>query len=183
MPPIALIALILVITLLALNGVEMAIAAFRSGAGEPPAPAVGEPITTSYGTMTVVLAETIGGLTAEELGGMVHGVGNLVLSDSAQVEVAVSLTNDSPRAIRVSAAQFRLLVAGSTRMVEPTGTTIETTRLAAGASIEAAFTFVVPQGGEALTLSYTDPGTNSVLAVPIGALGVAPPAAGNDHPH
>jgi hypothetical protein len=180
--PITLVALIFVVALLALNGAGLALSSLLSGALARPAPAIGVPLATSFGTFTVAHAQTIDGLTSRDMwNGMTHGIQDLVLTGSAQVDVAVAITNDGPDAIRVAPAQFGLLVAGSPATLAPTGTTIETTRLAPGASIEAAFTFVVPQDGQELTFVYTDPGTNLALEVPVGAVGVAPPAIEDDH--
>jgi hypothetical protein len=179
-PPISLLAIILFIALLALNGAGLALSAFRAEAGAPAAPAIGEPVGTSYGSITVVLAETLDGLTSEELGGMTHGVGNLVPAGSAQVEVSVRLANTGSHPIRVTPDQVRL-VAGASEPVEPTGASVRPMRLGAGATLEAVFTFVVPQSGDALTFAYTDPESRAVLAIPVGVIGQAPAGASDDH--
>src|SRR4051812_45161469 len=60
------------------------------GTSTPPAresSGIGIPKRTSYGWVTVTHVERIRGLTAKELGGMTHGVKNLV--DPDQVLVAV----------------------------------------------------------------------------------------------
>jgi hypothetical protein len=173
---------------LALVGGALAVAAFTAAddrAGEPHAAAVGEPIATSYGSITVVQVGTIGGLAAQDLGGMTHGIQSLVGPDEAQVSVAILLVNRSDRPVRVEPGQFRLTVEGSTDPVVPTGSTIRPLVLRPGASVEASLAFVVPQTGARVSVAYADPGGPSVT-VPAGQLGEAPaddPAHVDDPAH
>ena len=179
----AVVALVAVVAALALGGAWLAITAFTAAhddAGLPPAAFVGARIATSYGSMTVVHVDNIGGLTPNDLGGVTHGIQNLVLSDSAQVEVSVLFANESTNAVRVSPAQFRLIVEGVAEPVEPTGSTIRPLLLQPGASLEAALTFVVPQTGAQMSVTYADPGGASI-SVPAGKLGQAPPDSGGEH--
>lgn len=175
-----------VVAALWLAGLAIAIATLsgdHDAVGLAGTPAIGHPITTTYGTFTVVRAETIPGLTPDDLGGVTHGIQNLVLSDSAQVEVAVSFSNAGESDVLVDPAQFRLLVAGSVDPVEPSGSSIRPVRLGPGANLEASLTFVVPQSGNQLSLRYQDPGAESPITVPVGVLGSAPidPAGGHTH--
>ena len=179
----AVVALVAVVAALALGGAWLAITAFTAGhddAGLPPATFVGERITTSYGSITVVHIEDIGGLTPGDLAGVTHGIQNLVLSDSAQVEVSVLFANESGSAVQVSPAQFRLAVEGTANPVEPTGSTIRPLLLQPGASLEAGMTFVVPQTGAQMSVTYADPAGPSI-SVPAGKLGQAPPDTGGGH--
>ena len=184
-PVPAVVALVAVVAALALAGAWLAITAFTAGhgdAGLPLSTFVGERIATSYGSMTVEHVEDIGGLTPDDLGGVTHGIQNLVLSDSAQVEVSVLFANESGTPVQVSPAQFRLVVEGTATPVEPTGSTIRPLLLQAGASLEASMTFVVPQTGAQLSVTYADPG-GAQVSVPAGKLGQAPPDAGGGHAH
>ena len=181
----AVVALVAVVAALALGGAWLAITAFTTGhddAGQPHADFVGERITTSYGSFTVQHVEDIGGLTSNDLAGVTHGIQNLVLSDSAQVETAVLFTNESGDSVQVSPSQFRLVVDGTADPVEPTGSTIRPLLLQPGASLEASMTFVVKQTGARLSVTYADPG-GALITVPAGVLGQAPPDTGNGHSH
>jgi hypothetical protein len=181
----AVVALVAVVAALALGGAWLAITAFTAGhddAGLPPAAFVGERIATSFGSMTVEHVEDIGGLTSSDLGGVTHGIQNLVLSDSAQVEVSVLFANESTSAVQVSPAQFRLVVQGAADPVEPSGSTIRPLLLQPGASLEAGLTFVVPQTGAQMSVTYADPGGASI-SVPAGTLGQAPPDTSGGHTH
>ena len=177
--------LVAVVVALALTGAWFAITAFTAGhddAGLSPATFVGERITTSYGSITVEHVEDIGGLTPGDLGGVTHGIQNLVLSDSAQVEVSVLFANETGSSVEVTPAQFRLVVEGKADPVEPTGSTIRPLQLAPGASLEAGLTFVVKQTGARLSVTYADPG-GVLITVPAGQLGQAPPDVGTGHSH
>lgn len=148
-------------------------------------PAIGHPVTTSYGSMTIGQVERIGGPTAQDLGGMTHGIQSLVRSDEAQVVVSILLVNGSDRPVRVEPAQFRLTVEGATDSVVPTGSSIRPLRLASGVSIEASLVFVVPQTGAHISVVYADPG-GPPITVPAGQLGEAPadvPALVDDPAH
>jgi hypothetical protein len=181
-----LVAFVALVAGLALAGTLIAILTLTAGhedGGLPGTSVVGHPITTSYGTMTVESAETIGGLTSQDLGGVTHGIQNLVLSDKAQVEVAVLFANAGDAPVRVDPSQFRLVVEGTADPVEPTGSTIRSLQLAPGARLEASLTFVVPQSGARMTVDYVDPGNAAAITVPIGILGQAPASPDNGHAH
>ena len=72
----SLVGLVALVAGLAMAGTAIAILTLAGGheGGLPEAAAIGHPITTSYGTMTVQHAETLGGLTSEALGGVTHGI-------------------------------------------------------------------------------------------------------------
>ena len=184
-PVPAVVTLVVVVAALALGGAWVAITAFTGGhadAGLPSAAFVGERIGTSYGSITVEHVEDIGGLTPGDLAGVTHGIQNLVLSDSAQVEISVLIANESGGSVPVSPAQFRLIVQGAADPVEPTGSTIRPLLLQPGASLEAGMTFVVKQTGAQLSVAYTDP-SGRLITVPAGKLGQAPPDSSGGHTH
>jgi hypothetical protein len=178
--PIALLAFIFVVALLALYGAELAVGAFRAGAAQPGAPAVGESIPTSFGSVTVETAQTIDGLTSKDMwSGMTHGIQSLVQPDEAQITVAVYLANDGDRAVLVDAGQFRLAVEGRGDAVVPTGTTILPMRLQPGSGVRGTLAFVVPLDGALTSVVYMDPG-GPPITVPVGTLN-EPPAQGPGH--
>jgi hypothetical protein len=177
--PRILLAAVAVVGALALAGGALAMTVFTAadddgGGGHPPA--IGDPIETGFGTMTVVGVERLGGLTGQDLGGMTHGVEGLVRSGDARVAVSVMLVNRGDRPVRFEPGQFRLLVEGASDPVVPSASTVRPMALAPGASVEASVSFVVPQTGGAISIRYADP-AGPPVTVPAGRLGDAPPVA------
>lgn len=175
-----------VIALLAAVGGWLAILALAGSDGHVQAPraaAIGDHIPTSFGSLTVEGSEVLPGLTAEDLGGVTHGVKDLVLSDSAQVQVSVLLVSTSGVEANVDPAQFRLVEVGTQDPLAPTGATMRPVTLEPGAQLEASVIFVVPRTGAQMSLRYTDPGSGAEISVPIGSLDQAPPDAANPHTH
>ena len=180
--PVELITLFIV-TGLAMVGTLIAIDTFTAAHDEalsPHAASVGDPIATSYGSITIQHVTTIGGLTSQELGGMTHGIQNVVLSDGAQVEVSVLLANRGDRTVRVTPSQFYLTVEGAAEPAAASESSIKPLALKAGASVEATLTFVVPQSGARMSVGYADPG-GARITVPAGQLGLAPVIADDGH--
>jgi hypothetical protein len=168
----------------AIAGGLLAIGVLTAGAGDADhehAHELGEAIDTSFGSVTFEHVATIGGLTPEALGGVTHGIQNLVLTGKAQVEVAVLVVNQGDHAIPVVPDQFSLTVDGGTGPSAMTGSTIQPLRLQPGGSVEATFTYVVPQSGAAISVAYADPG-GEVVSLPAGSLDlVAAPSDGHTH--
>jgi len=184
--PIALVGLVSLIAILALAGVAIAIWTFTAsdpGGGHAHPAEIGQAIPTSFGAVTVQRAQTLAGLTSGDLGGVTHGIQNLVLSDKAQVEVAFLLGNTSRAPVRVDPSQFRLIVEGATDPVAASGSTVQPLWLRPGASVEASVTFVVPQTGALMSVAYRDPGADAAITVPIGILGQAPAPVDSGHSH
>lgn len=179
--PVALVAIVFVVAVLSLYGAELAVGTFRAGDAEPVAPAVGVPLGTSFGSVTVEHAQTIDGLTSGDMwNGMTHGIQDLVQPDEAQVAVAVYLTNDGDRPAPVDAGQFRLLVEGRADPALPTGGTVLPLRLQPGAGVRGTLVFVVPLGGARTSVVYLDP-AGPPITVPVGVLDEAPaPVPGHD---
>ncbi len=131
----ALAVFIAAVTALALAGGVLAIQAFASGdedAHHEGAATIGEPIKTSFGSITIARVEALGGLTSQELGGMTHGIQNVVLSDGAQVEVSILLANRSDRTVPVTPSQFYLTVEGAAEPAGPSVSSIKPLALKAG---------------------------------------------------
>jgi hypothetical protein len=184
--PFALVGLVGLVAALALAGALIAVLAFTAhdedGGHAHPAE-LGLAIPTSFGAVTVEHATTLGGLTAGDLAGVTHGIQNLVLSDKAQVEVSFLLGNTGDAPVRVDPSQFQLLVEGSSKPVDVTGSTVHPLWLRPGASVEASVTFVVPQTGAQMSVAYQDPGAAAAITVPIGSLGEAPAPVDSEHSH
>ena len=165
-------------------GAAMAIGSLMAAAqaaGEVHLEAVGEEVPTSYGSFTVEHVATIGGLSAQDLGGVTHGIQNLVLTGQAQVEVSVLVVNHGDQRLAVVPDQFTLTVDGTQEPVPMAGSTIRPLHLAPGGTVEATLTFVVPESGAAMTVHYADPG-GAVVSVDAGVLGeVAAPSDAHTH--
>jgi hypothetical protein len=171
------------VALLAAAGGWLAILALAGGDGHQHPASVGEAIPTSFGSLTVQPAQTLDGLTPEDLGGVTHGVNNLVLSDSAQVEVSFLLVNAGDSGAAIDPDQFRLVVGGARDALAPTGSTMRPMTLAAGARVGASVTFVVPRTGAQMELRYADPGSSAPVSIPMGRLDQAPADAASPHTH
>lgn len=133
--------------------------------------AVGDPVRTSFGALTVRQVTLDNGLSAEDLGGMSHGVSDLVSQGSAQVNVLVTLNNTGRLPVVVQAGQFQLATehAGRAAAVVPvTGTTLQAGPLPARSTVDARLTMITPTDGSQLWLEYTDPGSAAHLRVALG---------------
>jgi hypothetical protein len=144
---------------------------------------IGERTTSAFGFMTVQSVDVLDGLTAEDVGGMTHGINDFVPADQAQIEVAVRLENISADAVRVDPGQFALAVAGSAATVRPTGATVRPMSLPARTTVDVSVTFVVPRAGGAMNLQYTDPVTGSRTDIPVGRVDQATGGEGGSHVH
>jgi hypothetical protein len=181
---IALLAIANVVALLAVAGFFAGIVALlpaRTASVSDAGPIVGDSLPTSYGTITVQHVETIDGLTTQDLGGMSHGIADLVETDETQILASVLVVNDSDDPVVVEPGQFALFVEGSTDPLLPTSSTIKPLTLQPGASVEASVIFVAPLSGAAISVGYSDPG-GPVVVVPAGGLNRAP-ATVDTHDH
>jgi hypothetical protein len=145
--------------------------------------AVGDQATTAFGSMTVENIHILDGLTAEDLGGMTHGIQGLVPADLAQVEIAVRLQNTGADTVKVDPAQFELAVVGSPAAVTTTSVAVRPVSLPAGAGMDMSLTFVVPRAGGEMNLHYTDPVTSNQIDIPVGRVDQAPAGEGGSHVH
>ena len=117
--------------------------------------------------------EALGGLSAGDVGGMTHGLAGFVPADQAEVMVAIRIANDGERRVRITPADFSLVVDGTS--AAPLGGTLSPAMLESGASLEARLSFVVPRTSAAASLRYADPrGPAQVLDLGAIATGPAP---------
>jgi hypothetical protein len=187
---------VLAVVLVALTGASMAVGVLRHpGAAaalplaDPTSPdlGLGQTVRTSFGSLTATEALVNNGLSSEDLGGMSHGVSNLVSTGSSEVNIVVALHNTGNRAIGVDATQFRLLV-GSTgtpaaKSIKATGTTLQAGRLPAGSTVEARVTFVTPSDGSKFWLQFSDPHGGAPIRIGLGRTNAvkAPATTGHNH--
>jgi hypothetical protein len=148
----------------------------------PTSPGVGVPAPTGYGWVTVTHVERLRGLTARELGGMTHGVQNLVDSGKVLVAVGVTLTNAQTSPLSYGPSMFRVRIGG------PGGATVPAVASQVGpgtlqpdAGIELVLNFVVPSGGNRLAMLAAD-GRGGQVAIPIGTSVRSLPGGGT-HQH
>lgn len=153
-----------------------------SNVGEAQTFTAGQPIPTSFGTLTVYPVEQLAGLTSEQLGGVTHGVQNLVGPDKAQIEVAITLTNSTGAAVSYAPRQFLLRTENGGPGTPPTTSSTGNGHLQSGASVTANLSFVVPQDGSRYWIEFTDPGRAQAIVVDLGKT-EATPAGSQEQPH
>jgi hypothetical protein len=142
--------------------------------------AVGQPVRTAIGVVTVTNVERLVGTTTQDMAGAVHGINNYVGADQTQVQVDVRVVDDTVNPIEWTPSAFTMQ-AGSAAAVLPQSSTMPGGRLGAGTSIEGTLGFVAPRAGSALTLRLPGVDGGTVL-VDLGKVDVAPPGV-NSHDH
>ena len=133
----------------------------------------------------VIHAEQVKGLSDADLGGMSHGIGNLVSSEKALVTVTLVVSGgDSPTSY--DASVLRAFATGSSVGFSPAGGTLGPGRLGAHARIDGSLSFVVPRNGAQLVLRA--PGDSREVPLlqvddaPAGANDHDDPAVADEHP-
>ena len=158
-----------------------------AGLADPATPGlkIGEPVRTSFGAMTVREATVDNGLSAEELGGMSHGVSSLVAQGHAEVNVLVTLNNTSSRPVLVQASQFRLLTGRggrTTGSAAASGTTLQAGLLPGRSVVDARVTVVTATDGSQLWLEYADPGRPAPMRISLGTTdNISKSSDGHEH--
>jgi Domain of unknown function (DUF4352) len=187
---------VLAVVMVALTGASMAVAIIRhpGAAGvaplaDPASPdlGLGQAVRTSFGSLTATEALVNNGLSSEDLGGMSHGVSNLVSTGSSEVNIVVALHNNGSRPIGVDATQFRLLVGSASspaaKSIKATVTTLQAGRLPAGSTLEARVTFVTPSDGSKFWLQFTDPDGGAPIRIGLGRTSAIKAPASTGHHH
>jgi hypothetical protein len=108
-------------------------------------------------------------------------VSGLVDDAHAQIQTAVSLTNDLDKPVAFDTRQFRLLVTAKGKTTPQTAATgdLPNTRILPHAAIQGHLSFVVPRSGSQLALEFTDPGTRKPILIQLGdsEFGPQPPSS------
>lgn len=166
--------MLLVIAIVALSGwgSYLAYQAFTAPRISSEIYGINQPIPTSFGTIIVSAADDLTGLTSEDLAGVTHGIQNLVLADSAQIQLTIALINRTGKLVKYSPDQFRLMSPENPNLIELVGSTIREGELYPRSSIEATLSFVVPRDGAAYTLLFRDPGNTQVVKINLGEVDV-----------
>jgi len=171
-PILGLLALVIA---LALVGIIQATTTIRASIQHGRVFAVGQPIATNFGSLTVAHVIKLDGLTAQDLAGVTHGIQNLVLANRAQIQVSLQLVNRSGNAVTYAPEQFQLFIAGEELGVGPASGTLQRVQLPAHATLNAELDFVTPRTNRPLWVEYRAVG--SALPVRIN-IGPADPNAG-----
>ena len=121
-------------------------------------------------TVSVVHVERVAGLTAEDLGGMTHGIQGLVPQDQTMLRVSLVLTGGSRTAV-YDPSDLWIESSGTGQDIRPVGGALGRGSLSAGASISGAVSFVVPRSGDTYVLHAA--GTDATVS--LGTVDAAPP--------
>jgi hypothetical protein len=139
------------------------------------APAVGDPVQTSFGVLAVDSVELLKGLTAKDLAGMTHGIQSLVQSDHIQVQVSVELNNVLAGAVPYAPEQFRVRVGHARPAYAPGFGSVRAGTLQPHAGLNATLGFVLPRPERKdarLWLEFADRGARP-LRIDLGTVGAA----------
>ncbi len=162
-----------VLVAVALLGVWRVVAHAQPG---PPAAS----LQVGGATYTVIGAEEVPGISAQDVNGMTHGISGLVSAGEALIRVTITITGgDGPVAYDASVLRVLATAPGQDgtrgQVVEPVGGSVARGRLAPGGRLDGEVSFVVPRDGSRLSLTA---GTSR--PVPLLRLDVAPPGL-DDH--
>lgn len=168
--PVASLLTVLALAALAVLGASRLPALLRP-TSHAPAPMV---VTTSFGAVTLAGYELLDGPTAQELGGVTHGIGGYVDAKHALVRVHLTL-GGADALVPTSAFTLRL---PDGNVVDPGMSTLPGAVLPAGADMDSSLSYVVPRASGSYTLLVRDGGTTT--EVPLGAVTAVPrPDAGH----
>ena len=136
---------------------------------------VSDEVPTSYGSFSVREVTQLAGLSAEDLAGVTHGVGDLVPPDKEQVELSLVLTNTSAKPVSYSFEHdFKLITSTGGDVEQLPGLSAPSGKLSGHSSLTTQLRFMAPRDGGALVLQYREPGTRRPVAVLLGATDQAP---------
>lgn len=134
---------------------------------------INQPASTSFGTIIVSAADDLIGLTSEDLAGVTHGIQNLVMADSVQIQLTVALINRSSAPVIIAPDdQFRLVSPQSKDAILLSGATIRSGELRPRSNIHVTLSFVVPRDGASYTLQYLDPKSEQIVQIDLGGVDV-----------
>ena len=131
---------------------------------------VAQDVPTSFGFVAVEHAEQMKGLTARQLGGAVHGIGNFVARDQVLVQASVTLTNTRLEPLDYKPSQFRLVARrdGEVTRHPLSHATVRAGTLQPDAAVDARLSFVAPRNGSELAIEFTDPGRATPVVIELG---------------
>ena len=125
-------------------------------------------VDTANGVVVLAGFELLDGPTAEELGGVTHGIGGYVDSEHALIRVHLTLTGNGSR---MSPEAFTLLQPDGT-VQPPDASTIPAEELVDGGFVDSSLSFIVPRASGAYSLQVRDGDT--VTGLVLGDVDAAP---------
>jgi len=153
-------------------------------AHQPPAWTVGDEVPTSFGVIDVTAVSQLAGLSANDLAGVTHGVGDLVPPDKEQVELSMVLSNTSNRAVSYSLQdEFKMVTSTGADVNQLPGASSPTGKLSGNASITTQLRFMAPRDGGALILEFREPGARHASRILVGATDQAPEGVLDGYTH
>jgi hypothetical protein len=153
-------------------------------AHQPPAWTVGDEVPTSFGVIAVTDVSQLAGLSANDLAGVTHGVGDLVPPDKEQVELSMILSNTSNRAVSYSFQdEFKMVTSSGADVSQLPGASSPTGKLSGNSSITTQLRFTAPRDGGALILEFREPGARHASRILVGATDQAPEGALDGYTH
>ena len=153
-------------------------------AHQPPAWTVGDQVPTSFGVIAITDVSQLSGLSANDLAGVTHGVGDLVPPDKEQVELSMILSNTSNRAVSYSFQdEFKMLTSTGAEVSQLPGASSPTGKLSGNSSITTQLRFMAPRDGGALILEFREPGARHASRILVGATDQAPDGVLDGYTH
>ena len=176
-----------VVALMAVAGAVLGVSVITTPddpAHQPPGWAVGDEVPTSFGLVTVTTVSQLAGLSADDLAGVTHGVGDLVPPDKEQVELSVVMNNTSTHAINYSFKdEFKLVTSTGGDVQQLAGASAPEGKLSGQSSLTTQLRFMAPRDGGALILEFREPGARHASRVLIGATDQAPAGVLDNYTH
>ena len=153
-------------------------------AHQPPAWTVGDEVPTSFGAVAITDVSQLAGLKAEDLGGVTHGVGDLVPPDKEQVELSVVVSNTSSRAVSYSFQdEFKMVTSTGGDVSQLPGASSPTGKISGNSSLTTQLRFMAPRDGGALILEFREPGARHASRILVGATDQAPEGVLDGYTH
>jgi hypothetical protein len=175
------------VVLLAISGAILGVSVITTPddpAHQPPAWTVGDEVPTSFGAITIRDVSQLAGLSADDLAGVTHGVGDLVPPDKEQVELSVIVSNTSNRAVSYSFQdEFRMVTSTGAEVTQLPGSSSPLGKLSGSSSLTTQLRFMAPRDGGALILEFREPGARHASRVLIGATDQAPAGVLDGYTH
>jgi hypothetical protein len=144
---------------------------------------VGQPVNTSFGSLTLEYVEHIAGLSDEDMGGAMPGMSGMVHAGSEQVVAYFTYRNTTRRPLDPTPDRFRLISDTSDTPVfgagEPQGTGV----VQPGSVLQTSVRFVIPADEANLWLEFRDPTNGSTQRFALGTAQQAPADGQGGHAH
>lgn len=166
---------------LALLGAGLAVNIVQTGddsAHAHPAYVAGDRVPTTFGGLSVSQVDLLAGLSADDVGGVTHGVANLIPPDKEQVQLSLVMTNTTDSGVDYALdRQFNLVTSSGGEVTVLPGISAPRGRLSGHSSVTTQLRYMAPRDGGELILEYRDPGARRLVRIAIGSTDQTPPGA------